>query len=441
MDYYYEGAWRMDWGLGNPNKTGTLIACLMIAVWAIAFLWKRGFWPALVIFTALAWCLVQTYSRGGILALLSGLAVLIVSSPRPWPKARWIAVVASIWILGMFVLLAKAQSRYGQGLFAEDQSIGNRLLIWKQVPQMLAAAPWGWGIGKAGDAYTQWFQPPSQSLNYLNLISSHFNFMVETGWLGSILYLFAWFSVFLLCRPVPTSRLKFVPVSIWVAFGVGACFSHVEESPWLWILPVAALIYSIAERIRVARWPESSGYVVGAACSTALISILVLLGFSTEVLTVKNSGESVTIGSGPVSTVIFVDRRVMGSLYGHTVRKFLAANPDILRNNRFIFLESSRDFPAVATHFVISGRFMQDANILSRFDQGQQMILVNPAGFPDEIQPKDWIEKTTVYLGEYSHAPSRSSWSNYPGLKTVQIEGASDFIPSWPETIWSPRKT
>ena len=159
MDFYYNGIWRMDWGLGNPNKTAALIASLMVAVWSMAFVWKRGFWPALALFTALAWCLVQTYSRGGMVALLAGNTVLLFGIRRPWPRARMLGVMASLWLLGAFVLYAKAQARYGQGLFAEDQSIHNRLVIWKQVPQMMAAAPWGWGLGKAGDSYTQWFQP------------------------------------------------------------------------------------------------------------------------------------------------------------------------------------------------------------------------------------------------------------------------------------------
>ena len=109
MNFYYNGVWRMDWGLGNPNKTATLIACLMIAVWAIALLWKHGFWPALVLFTALAWCLVETYSRGGLVALLTGMAILLASIPRPWPRSRWIAIVAALWVVGAFVLYAKAQ--------------------------------------------------------------------------------------------------------------------------------------------------------------------------------------------------------------------------------------------------------------------------------------------------------------------------------------------
>src|ERR1700678_390926 len=110
MDFYYHGAWRMDWGFGNPNKTATLIACLMLAVWLVACIWRWGFWFALPVATALGWCLVQTYSRGGMLALLAGVAVLLAWTPRPWPRARTIAVMASLWLVGLFILYAKAET-------------------------------------------------------------------------------------------------------------------------------------------------------------------------------------------------------------------------------------------------------------------------------------------------------------------------------------------
>ncbi len=442
MDFYYNGIWRMDWGLGNPNKTATLIACLMIAVWSIALVWDKGFWPALVLFTGLAWCLIQTYSRGGMVALFAGIAVLLFWIPRPWPRARLLGVVAALWLLGGFVLFAKAQTRYGQGLFAEDQSIHHRLVIWKYAPQMMAAAPWGWGLGKAGDAYTQWFQPFDESQNYLNLVNSHFNFMVEAGWFASAVYLFAWLAIFLLCRPSPHFRWKAIPLAIWVAFGVGACFSHVEESIWLWILPVGALLCVIWERVRVCEWPSVSSLVLSGAFSVGAVVMLVAVGAVTASQPITCSRGWVTVGKGPMKTVIFVDRHVMGSLYGHTFRKFVAVNHDNLFDGSYCFVESSRDLPPFSTTCaVVSGRFAGKRDIIFKLAPGTQMILVNPVCSPDEAMwDRNLTEKTTVYFGEYFQAPARALWSNVPGIRSRQIEGASDFVPSWPEVILSTSK-
>ena len=433
----------MDWGLGNPNKTAALIACLMIAIWAIPLIWKHGFWPVLVVFTALAWCLVQTYSRGGMVAFLAGMGVLLFWIHRPWPRARWIGVVASLWILGGFVLYAKAQTRYGQGLFTEDQSITNRLVIWRHVPEMMADAPWGWGLGKAGDSYTQWFQPFNQSFNYLNLVNSHFTWMVEGGWVASVLYLFAWLVIFLVCWPRRNSRGAALPLAIWVAFGIGAFFSHVEESIWLWTLPLLALGYVAFERFQLRQWPAFSYFVLSGIASVGIVAILIVIGITTASLPIASSPGVVTLGKGGTETLILVDRQVMGSFFGHTFRKFLAKNPDQLASSTFILVESSRDLPSsTLARLVISGRFSQEDKVVSNLDQGREIILINPSCFPQEAKlNKDLIEKTVVYFGEYYQAPSRSSWSSYPGIKALQIDGASDFVPSWPQAILTPHKT
>jgi hypothetical protein len=443
MNVYYNGIWRMDWGLGNPNKTATLVACLMIAIWAIPLGFRRGFWPTLIIVIGLAWCLVQTYSRGGMVSFLMGTAVLLAWVPRPWSRSRWLGVVASLWILGGFVLYAKAQTRYGQGLFTEDQSIDNRLVIWQHVPEMMAAAPWGWGWGKAGDSYTQWFQPPNNALNYLNLVNSHFTWMVEGGWLASILYLFAWFAIFLLCWPVPGCPITALPLAIWTTFAVGAFFSHVEESFWLWIIPLLSLGGVGVARFRSQRWPPLSSFLWSITASVGIVAILILLGVATSTLPIVGTPDRVTLGRSSDQTVIFVDRKIMGSLYGHTFRKFLARNPDQLNKTTFIFVESSSGLPSSSIAcLVVGGRFAQKKEIISNLDKGENVILINPTCSPDETGlDESLVAKTLVYFGEYSQVPSRSSWSSYPGVKAFQIDGASDFVPSWPEAILIPHKT
>ena len=72
-EIFFNGVWRMDWGLGNPNKTAALIATLMVGLWGLAYVRKWGFWVALAGFTALGFCLVHTFSRGGLVALFVGL--------------------------------------------------------------------------------------------------------------------------------------------------------------------------------------------------------------------------------------------------------------------------------------------------------------------------------------------------------------------------------
>ncbi len=89
----------MDWGFGNPNKTAALIAILMVAVWGLAYIGRWGFWIALVLFTGLGICQIDTYSRGGVFAACVGLGIFVWKLPRPWMASRMIAVIVSFCVI------------------------------------------------------------------------------------------------------------------------------------------------------------------------------------------------------------------------------------------------------------------------------------------------------------------------------------------------------
>lgn len=150
-EIYFQGFWRMDWGLGNPNKTGALIATLMVAVWIFGFIWRKGFWASLVLFSGLGICLVHTFSRGGIVAAIIGLCPLVLLAPRPWPKVRLFAVIGAVWLIVGASIFLQAHERLGQGITERDPSISNRFDIWKMTPTMMVDAPNGWGIGNSGN--------------------------------------------------------------------------------------------------------------------------------------------------------------------------------------------------------------------------------------------------------------------------------------------------
>jgi len=440
MDFYYHGAWRMDWGLGNPNKTATLIACLMLAVWLAACFWRRGFWFALPVATVLGYCLVQTFSRGGMLALFAGAVVLLAWTPRPWSRARLMAAVAAIWIVGFFILQAKAETRYGRGLFSEDQSIDSRLVVWRHFPEMLAAAPWGWGGGRAGDVYTQWFQPVDQSVNFLNLLNSHFTWMAEGGWGFSTFYLASWIAAILLCWPAEESPMRGVPLAVWAAFGVGGIFSQVEDSFWLWVVPLLLLGLVVYRRFQQKAWPSVGSLGLAALFSTCVITALILIGCVTVALPVKADSKSTVIGRGSNRTVIFVDRAVMGKLYGHTLRKFLAGDSADLSANTYIITEAPEYIvPDGVSQIVVSGKMAQNLQWTADLRQVNRVILINPSCLPEEMK---WIapvaSRMCVYFGEYSQESSRSSWEACPGVRYLMINGAGDFVPAWPGAIWKP---
>src|ERR1700722_5010575 len=111
-DSLYHSVWRMDWGLGNPNKTAALIATLMIGAWGLAHFRKWGFWVALSLFTGLGACLILTLSRGGLVGLVLGSSFVLAWMRRPLSTRHHIAVIIACAILAVFALAANAPSRY-----------------------------------------------------------------------------------------------------------------------------------------------------------------------------------------------------------------------------------------------------------------------------------------------------------------------------------------
>ena len=324
---------------------------------------------------------------------------------------------------------------------ATDQSIDSRVVVWKHFPQMLAAAPGGWGWGKAGDAYTQWFQPADQSINYLNLLNSHFTWMAEGGWAYSAFYIAGWCAVILLCWPV---RDGWGEGSAGWPFGLpwalAAFLVRWKTHLWLWLVPILLLGVAVHVRLRRKAWPALGSWALGALVAASAVIAIIWVGLAKATLPIKADGGTIVIGEGKDTTIIYVDREVMGKLYGHTLRKFFAGSRPNLTENTYIVTERL-DYVAAkdAYQIILSGKMACDADLVSRLHSPDQVILVNPACFPEEIT---WSSNVTsrarVYFGEYSQFPSRSSWESCPGVRFLVIEGAGDFVPGWPGAIWKP---
>lgn len=418
----------MDWGLGNPNKTAALIAMLMVTVWAIAYIRRWGFWVALALFTGLGIALIHTFSRGGIIALFAGLVPVIWYAPRPWARNRTIGVIVSVWIMIGFSIYLGAPQRYEQGVIQEDRSISNRLEIWEMAPQMMVAAPSGWGIGNSGKAYMEWYQPFDQSEEYRTLVNSHLTWLVELGWTGRFIYLAAWFVVILLCWPSSRYRLASICLGIWIAFAIAAVFSSVAESPWLWIIPLAGLAVMLIIRLQIKAWPESRLWLAPPLLSCIVLLLFLLLGNNGPAIRVIDG--RVVLGKGEPKTWIIVDNKVMGKSYGHTLRRYLATTKQA-GDKSIGVLEPGTLIPSLENKTVViaGGELTQTPPLVTT---AKMIILLNPAFPPQNIGiTKDKKSRVTVAFGEFSQSVAVNAWNDYGALK--HIEGVGDFIPNWPK--------
>lgn len=420
----------MDWGLGNPNKTAALIACLMIGLWALAYIRKWGFWVALVGFTALGICLVHTFSRGGFVALFLGMIPVLWMSPRPWPWKRIAGIVAAVWVIIGFSVYLQAHERLGQGVVQEDRSISNRLELWKYAPAMMLDAPGGWGIGNSGKAFMEWYQPLDRHEPYRTMVNSHLTWLVEFGWVGRFLYLAGWVAVFLLCLPDARARWLAIPFGVWLAFLVSAIFSSVAEEPWVWVVPGLLLFAAVVWRIKSAVWPRPAAWIASPVAAALALFLIPVIGRGTDVQRVESA---VIFGNGSPSVWVVADEKVLGANYGRTLR---AQWSDV--GIACVGIAGDlKDLPDVEkTDVVLTGRFLSSPSVADRqrLAGATSILLVNPAVYPQELGGlADLGDTLTVMIGDFAQSPASLAWTSE--LIPHRMAGVGDFVPDWPSKL------
>jgi hypothetical protein len=435
-DIFFHGIWRMDWGFGNPNKTAACIAILMIAVWVFAYFRRWGFWLALAVFVGLGVALVHTFSRGGLISLLAGIIPLLIWAPRPWPRSKLIGGIIGLWIIVGASIYLKAHERYTQGVAVEDQSISNRIQLWKTAPAMMANAPEGWGFGKAGNAYMQWYQPLNQNETYRTLVNSHLTWLVEFGWPLRLLYILGWSSVLMICWPSRFNRWRAIALGVWLCFFVAAFFSSVAESWIMWIVPSLFLLAAILQRVFARQYPSRTQWLLPVGATILLAIGIWSLGQISSSL--HGSKNLVIIGRAEPKMWICYDSTTMGSLYGKSLRA--AYQPkEGLRPESAGLLFSTGQFPKLSGKTLVIGSVLPDGGnngLKAAVRDCHRLILLNPRFFPQEIGiDSSNKEKVTTYFGDFSQSPSIEAWRSASNWE--QLPGMGDFFPNWTSYIFA----
>ncbi len=193
------GTIRIYGPLGNPNLlAGYLLPLLPFA--AIALLrWngfgRRLFAAATLVLTAGATTL--TYSRGGWLGLLAGLAVvvllLLVRSTQTWPLIWRRLLPLAVLLIGVVVLVVAAtqfepiRTRISSLLAGRGDSSNNfRINVWLAAAEMVRDHPW-LGIGPGNAAFNRIYPLYQQpKFNALSAYSVPLEILVEMGIPGLI---------------------------------------------------------------------------------------------------------------------------------------------------------------------------------------------------------------------------------------------------------------
>lgn len=429
-EFFFKGVWRMDWGLGNPNKTAALIASLMVGLWALSYVCRCGFWVALAGFAGLGVCMVHTFSRGGFIAVVCGLTPVLLMAPRPWPWRRIIGVMVAVWVIVGASVYLQAHERLGQGVGRADRSITNRLELWKSAPAMMLDAPGGWGFGNSGRAFMEWYQPLDRNEPYRTMVNSHLTWLVEFGWVGRFLYLAGWLWVFALCWPDARSRWLAIPFGMWLAFLVSAIFSSVAEESWVWVLPALALLAVWAWRWKVAVWPRPIAWVLPPVAAAVALLMLPAIWQGSEIQRVRSA---VVTGQCPPAVWVVVDEKVLGANYARSLRAFWREQGEACVG----IVSDLRDLPSVAgAEVILTGRFSSapSQKDLGNLTGASSILLVNPALYPQELGDfGELAGRITVAIGDFAQNPAALAWARKFGAQ--RIGGAGDFVPDWPAKL------
>jgi len=180
FEYFYNGnlRWSVYWA--NPNAWAALLVFVLVGLWTIQrslsleFKFKGLLMQAFVAYAVelgVWFLLVKTYSRGGLVAAVAGMAFFFglrgagravspkpphssstfsaVSEKPPYPPilkmAIRLALVAALCVAVGFI------SRFSPDHLAADKSVSNRLDMWRGALAMIYDSPFhGWGFRNGG---------------------------------------------------------------------------------------------------------------------------------------------------------------------------------------------------------------------------------------------------------------------------------------------------
>ena len=450
MDFYFDGHWRLDWGFGNPNMTAVLIAEIALVLHLLALctaIPRRNAirCSLLIIFGIL---LIHTYSRGGVIAAIAGQVVYWAALTKgkfaiPNRKTLWVTIGIVVGLIGYSMIPSvNASSRYVQGVLPnseEDRSLTNRIRIWKCVPRMMRDAPSGWGLGEAGKSWTQYYQQADTRYQYRTLVSTHFTWLVEFGWLGRFLYLAGWGMVMLVFWGVAKdpatgskSVIGAVGAGLWATLGVASVFSAVAESITLWVLPLLLLLLGLL----IGRGnPRSQlgkrsllcwvGGIIGGT-TLSLAACFVIGGADRGEVRIRKEGKYVIIGQDrPRNLLAKPDTRVVGKHYGIHLR----STPS---TGWIVSDEIACEFPASIRRIVLSGNLPVPITVP---DFVPELVLLNPAT-PYENSDRQDLH-VMVVLGEFRRDPvasiMRSIAGDHSNWELQNIAGHDFFLSHWAE--------
>lgn len=429
--------WRADRRLRflsrNPNRSALLLVQLALVALGLV-LGTRGKWfrlmggMGMVLLLAM---LAMTGSRGGMVAFAVAGGLEVGWYCRRWLKSKW--VWTSLLVLAM---LAGGGLWFGGGasrlaeLRNRDASVGNRLCIWKEFPRMFATAPLGWGWGRSGYAYNDWFEAMDRHHATGDLFNDHFSRLAEFGMAGGTLYLFLFAAILLLSSLSATQGRSPVPAAVWTSLAVAGCFNPVQVWGWSWIVPVLTLA---DVRVRDAKWLWA--LVLAAGMSLVAVGGVwgagKLMGAVEPPMEVAAGGSRICVKAPDPRLWVVDDGTVLDGEYPGFLGKELRARYLLSPDTPAMGLVRDLDaLPAKMKILVVTGKRALEFIAMPKWPEVERVVLLSPPLGPQQV-PAKLLRHCEVRLivGEFL-AERLDLPEKLPEWMTI-VPGAALYIPGW----------
>lgn len=434
----WKGSGRLRLFSRNPNRTALLMAQLAILSFALLCFAKSGVWRlhGALLFLIFLCLQFQTLSRGGLLSFGAGLLVLLHFRLRRRLSRRTVLTAAVMGGVFLAVAFSAWKVRSGGGTAESDES---RMVIWREVPRMIAAAPLGWGLWKSGPAYNGWFEKPERRHMIGDLFNDHLSRFVEGGFVLGGLYVLAWCCVFIFgwrgaCRGRSPAFLA-LGVNYFVASSVN------PMNYW----STSFLIPSVIGAIWLVRSAMSSerkhifslGWPLG--CTALILLALGAVAFYAPAqdlpLRVSFLGRRVVAGTGEPRAWVADDGFVLNGNFngypGRELRQFYRKHPAA---EAVGIVERVEDLPREMDTLVLTGTCGEDYLKLTNPPKAKHIVFYTPP-FGSEKIPEPLRRSCDVHLltGEFAAVRTGDDLKQDPWIHVVP--GAQVYVPGWLDVV------
>ena len=428
------------WFASGQNRAGAFLAMLLLAGLSLA-LAARGlpFRIGAAAFAVLSLVGVfLTQSRGALMASLVSVGLVEVCwlhgrgllTRKRFRVAALVTVLLGLLVLVLFVVVLP------RGVMSYVKSDGLRWAMLRGFPRMMCDAPWGWGFGKCGAAYADWYNSPAEWRYQACLFSDHLSILADLGWLGGALYLLIALTAFFGLLRLAWSGGPTLPLGVWSVLLVSGCFNPVLFARTMLWLPLLALVPILRDRrwLRLRFWTKP--LIAGAGCSLVILLVIWIVGENVSTAPqIRRQGSAVFVNGDSPRIWLVADDDVLGSFMmpKDEIRWFYWTYP----NAPAIGIVHDLDDLGCSgvRRLVLSGRHCEEFLRRHRGDSFRkgippEIVFLSP-GFSATAVPQELRARSevAVVMGEFA-ARYHADMVNPPRWAIV-VKGAELYIPGW----------